>query len=184
MTAVSPDAFPARRFSLNGWRSRNVNKINAAVGASVFVVISLLILKDMPPVRFRLDATPFLAAPAMVKAHVVSAVTAFFTGLILLAGVKGNLMHRTLGYGWVVAMAATAISSFMLFGPVGSYLSLIHALSAWTLIGLPMGIAAARGGRIRAHARHMTGMFTGGMLIAGLFTFLPCRLMWDLLFTV
>ena len=72
----------------------------------LFVVISLLILKDMPPVRFRLDATPFLAAPAMVKAHVVSAVTAFFTGLTLLAGVKGNLMHRTLGYGWVVAMAA------------------------------------------------------------------------------
>ena len=35
MTAVSPDAFPARRFCLNGWRSRHMNKINAAIGASV-----------------------------------------------------------------------------------------------------------------------------------------------------
>lgn len=184
MTAVSPDAFPDRLVTFNGWRPRNVNKINLAIGASVFVVISLMILKDMPPVRFRLDASPFLTAPVMVKVHVLAAVTAFFAGLLLLAGVKGNLMHRTLGYGWVVAMAATAISSFMLFGPVGSYLSLIHALSAWTLIGLPMGIAAARGGQIRAHARHMTGMFSGGILIAGLFTFLPGRLMWDLFFTV
>jgi len=30
----------------------------------------------------------------------------------------------------------------------------------------------------------MTGMFTGGMLIAGLFTFLPGRLMWDLFFAM
>lgn len=183
MTAVSPDTLSARPFSLNGWRSRHGNKINLAIGASIFVAVSLLMLKDMPPVRFRLDASPFLTAPAMVKVHVLAAVTAFFVGLILLAGVKGNLMHRTLGYGWVAAMAATAISSFMLFGPIGSFLSLIHALSAWTLIVLPMGVAAARGGKIRAHAQRMTGVFTGGMLIAGLFTFLPGRLMWDLFFT-
>lgn len=47
-----------------------------------------------------------------------------------------------------------------------------------------MGIAAARGGEIRAHARHMTGMFTCGMRIAGLLTFLPGRLMWDPFFKV
>ena len=168
--------------SLNRWRARNVNKINVVIGGIIFVIVSTMSLDAMPPARFRLDAGPFLAAPLMVKVHAGAAVTAFLVGVILLTGVKGNLMHRALGYGWVVAMATTAISSFMLFGPIGSFFSLIHVLSAWTLIVLPMGIAAARRHNVRAHAQRMTGVFIGGMLIAGLFTFLPGRLMWSLFF--
>lgn len=183
MTELPAAPRAARRFSLNAWRKAHSNKINVAIGAVVFGVVSALLLRDMPPVRFRLDAAPFLGAPTMVKVHVAAAVTAFVAGCVLLAGVKGNILHRTLGYGWVFAMASTALSSFLLYGPVGSFLSLIHALSAWTLIVLPMGIAAARRHNIKAHREAMTGVFTGGMAIAGLFTFLPGRLMWNLFFT-
>lgn len=183
MTTVEAHLSARPQFSLWAWRKANVNKINVAIGVVAFGVISWLILQQMPPVHFRLDLTPLLTAPAMVQVHVAAAISAFAVGCILMTGVKGSTMHRVLGYGWVAAMATTAISSFLLFGPVGSRLSLIHALSAWTLIVLPMGIAAARGGNIKAHRQSMTGVFTGGMLIAGLFTFLPGRLMWDIFFT-
>jgi uncharacterized membrane protein len=58
----------------------------------------------------------------------------------------------------------------------------IHALSAWTLVALPMGIAAIRARNIRAHRMTMTSMFVGGMLIAGLFTVMPGRLLWTVFF--
>jgi uncharacterized membrane protein len=183
MTTLEAHLSSRPKRSLRAWRKANLNKVNVAIGAVAFLIVSALILQQMPPVRFRLDATPLLEAPGMVKVHVAAAVTAFALGCILMTGIKGTTLHRALGYGWVAAMATTAISSFMLFGPVGSYFSLIHALSAWTLIVLPMGIAAARRGNIAAHRKTMTGVFTGGMLIAGLFTFLPGRLMWSLFFT-
>ena len=106
-------------------------------------------------------------APALRAAS-----TAFAIGVVLLRGVKGSGLHRKLGYTWVAAMAVTAVSSFFITGLNGTNFSFIHGLSAWTVIGLPMGIAAARRKNIRKHSKDMTNMFVGGLLIAGLFTFL------------
>jgi len=79
-------------------------------------------------------------------------------------------------------MSVTAISSFFITGLMGSSYSPIHALSAWTMIGLPFGIAAIRRRDVQQHRRSMTGMFVGGMVVAGLFSFLPGRLMWHIFF--
>ena len=80
-------------------------------------------------------------------------------------------------------MALTAGSSFLISSFTQTYFSPIHALSAWTLIGLPMGIAAVRRKKIADHRKKMTEMFVGGMVIAGMFSFLPGRLMWDTFFS-
>ena len=112
------------------------------------------------------------------------ATLSFAIGCVLLAGVKGRAMHRTLGYVWVAAMAVTAISSFFLQSINPGSFSFIHALSAWTMIVLPMGLAAARRKNIAKHRKEMTGLFMGGLLVAGLFSFLPGRLMWHLFFQV
>jgi len=105
--------------------------------------------------------------------------------LILLSKLpKGTQIHRRLGWLWVLCMASTAISSFFLVGLNGNQFSWIHGLSAWTIIILPFAVVAARRHNVKSHARHMRGMFLGGMLIAGLFTFLPGRLMWSLFFTI
>ena len=165
------------------WRDHS-NKIMWGLSIGVFAAVSAMMLPDDASIRMRFDASRLMAASVPVKVHLASAMSAFLIGVILLLGVKGNTAHRVLGYGWVAAMAMTAGSSFFLFGGITEHVSLIHALSAWTLIGLPMGIAAARRRNIKAHAKHMTGMFTGGMAIAGLFTFLPGRLMWSLFFGV
>jgi uncharacterized membrane protein len=127
-----------------------------------------------------------LAAPGAIQIHVAAALAALAIGVVLLAGVKGNRLHRTLGWVWVLAMGTTAISSFFIHainpgGPAG--LSLIHLLSGWTVVGLPMAVYAARRHRVQAHRRAMTSMFVGGLIVAGLLTFLPGRLMWAVFFS-
>ena len=157
-----------------------------SISIVVFAIISSMILSQYPDaeVRFRVDLSRFLIIPITVQIHIVSALTAFFVGLWLLAGPKGRGLHKKLGWTWVAAMATTAISSFFITGLNGDSFSWIHGLSAWTLIGLPAGIHAIRNRNVKKHAKSMTGMFLGAMVIAGLFTFLPGRFMWSLFFTI
>lgn len=187
MNTATINALPAaqKRESLfKRLRTRHGNKLTIAAAITGYAVLSHFMLREMGEVRFRVDFTPLLDIPLILQTHVAGAILTFVIGCILLAGVKGRTMHRTLGYFWVVTMAVTAISSFFLKTINPGSFSFIHALSAWTVIVLPMGVAAARRKKIAAHRKHMTGMFIGGMLVAGLFTFLPGRLMWHLFFTV
>lgn len=160
--------------------------VTLAIAVMVYGALSYAILASSgnPPVQFRLDLSPLLRASWVLQAHVLGAVATFAIGTVLLLGVKGRGMHRMLGYGWVGTMSLTAISSFFLIGLNGNSFSFIHALSAWTVIVLPMGVAAARRRDIKSHRKHMTGMFVGGMAIAGLFSFLPGRVMWSIFFGV
>ena len=48
--------------------------------------------------------------------------------------------------------------------------------------GAQKAVYAARRHRVAAHRRAMTGMFVGGLIVAGAFTFLPGRLMWAIFF--
>ena len=130
------------------------------------------------PPRFELLA----AAPAVIRLHVAAALSAFVIGCILLAGVKGTMLHKTLGWTWVAAMMVTALSSFFIKVVNPGHWSLIHVLSGWVAIGVPMGIAAIKRGNVRAHRRMMTGQFIGGLLIAGVFTLAPGRLMFQVFF--
>ena len=173
--------------SVRGFVKRIPNWVwTVSIAAVIFAGVSSLILAQYPDaeVRFRLDLSRFLLIPITVQIHIVSALTAFFVGLWLLAGPKGRGMHKTLGWTWVTSMAVTAISSFFITGLNGNFFSWIHGLSAWTLIGLPAGIHAIRNKNVKKHAKNMTGMFLGAMIIAGLFTFLPGRFMWSLFFTI
>jgi uncharacterized membrane protein len=75
-------------------------------------------------------------------------------------------------------MASVAISSFWihqirLFGPW----SPIHLLSIFTLTMLPFGVWVAHRHRVIDHRRIMISIFTGALVIAGLFTLLPGRIM-------
>jgi uncharacterized membrane protein len=128
------------------------------------------------------DVSLLAQAPIMIQIHVAGAVTALMIGVVLLLGVKGNALHRTLGWTWVIAMATTAVSSLFIRQINGGSFSLIHLLSGWTIVALPMAVYAARRHRVAAHRKAMTGMFVGGLLVAGALTFLPGRLMWRMFF--
>ena len=116
--------------------------------------------------------------PLKVQIHIAAALLAFSLGLVLFAAPKGTLPHRTLGWIWVVFMTTVAASSLFMTGLNGDAYSWIHMLSGYVLISLPAGVIAARRHKVLVHQRTMTGLFLGGMVIAGAFTFLPGRLMW------
>ncbi|WAC60444.1 DUF2306 domain-containing protein [Brevundimonas sp. SL130] len=131
------------------------------------------------------DFSLLAAAPSAIQIHVAAALTALAIGIVLLAGIKGTRLHRALGWTWVLAMGTTAVSSFFIHtinpdGPAG--LSFIHLISGWTVVSLPMAVHAARRHKVQAHRRAMTGMFVGGLIVAGALTFLPGRLMWAIFF--
>jgi len=121
---------------------------------------------------------PLLQATPAIQLHAFAAMAAFGLGIVQLAAPKGTPPHRTLGWIWVTLMLVVAITAFSihqirLWGPW----SPIHLLAIFVLIMLPLAVLAARRHAVEFHRRAMTGIFVGGLVIAGLFTFVPGRIM-------
>jgi uncharacterized membrane protein len=60
--------------------------------------------------------------------------------------------------------------------------SVIHLLSIWVILFVPVAVMYARRCNIRGHKRSMIGLFAGALIIAGIFTFVPGRIMHAVLF--
>lgn len=126
---------------------------------------------------------PLLAAPWQIEVHAFAAMAAFALGASQLALPKGTMRHRTVGWIWVTLMATIAITSFLIHTicSFGGF-SWIHALSILTLVSLPMSVAHARHHRVQQHKRLMLILFFAALVIAGIFTFVPGRIMHDVAF--
>ena len=130
-----------------------------------------------------MSLAPLLDAAPAIPVHAFAAMAAFALGVLQLAAPKGTLPHRTIGWIWVGLMAVVSASSLWiheirLLGPW----SPIHLLSIMVLVLLPVAVIAARGHNVSRHRKTMIGIFTGGLIIAGLFTFLPGRIMHAVVF--
>ena len=130
-----------------------------------------------------MSLAPLLDAAPAIPLHAFAAMAAFALGLVQFAAPKGTLPHRTIGWIWVLLMVSVAISSFWIhtIRLVGPF-SPIHLLSIFTLIVLPIGVWRAHRHRAADHKRIMTMIFAGALVIAGLFTFLPGRIMHAVVF--
>ena len=125
-----------------------------------------------------MSLAPLLDAPPAIELHAFGAMTAFALGVVQLSAPKGTLPHRTIGWIWVTLMAVVSLSSFWihqlrLWGPW----SPIHLLSIFTLAMLPLAVWAAHRHAVDRHRHAMTGLFFGALVIAGLFTLMPGRIM-------
>lgn len=120
--------------------------------------------------------------PAVLHLHVYAALAALLIGTVILLRPKGSGSHKALGWTWAAAMGTTAVSSLFITGLNGNFYSLVHLLSGWTIIALPMAIFAIRNRKVETHRRAMTGLFVGGLIVAGAFTFVPGRLMFETFF--
>jgi uncharacterized membrane protein len=121
---------------------------------------------------------PLLQASPVIQIHAFAAMAAFALGIVQFAAPKGTIPHRTLGWLWVAIMAAVSITAFFiheirLWGPF----SPIHLLAIFTLVSLPLAVRHARRHAVEHHRWAMISIFTGGLVIAGAFTFLPGRIM-------
>jgi uncharacterized membrane protein len=126
------------------------------------------------------DLDLLAAQPAAIQIHLGAVAVAFVVGAVLLLGPKGTLPHRTLGWTWAVAMATVASSSLFIRQLNEGSFSLVHALSGWVIVALPAAVYAARRHKVATHRGAMSGMYFGGMFLAGGLAFLPGRLMWNL----
>lgn len=152
---------------------KSISQATMGVGAAV-AIAALIALKPHAP-----DLSLIAAAPTVIQVHLTAALTALAIGIVLMMRVKGTTLHKVLGWTWVAAMGITAVSSLFIRGMNNGHFSFIHLLSGWTIVALPGAVYAIRRGKVAAHRRAMTGMFVGGLLLAGLFTFIPGRLMWS-----
>jgi uncharacterized membrane protein len=121
---------------------------------------------------------PLLNAAPAIQLHAFAALAAFGLGAVQLAAPKGTLPHRTIGWIWVVLMVIVAATSFWIhdlrvWGPW----SPIHLLAIFTLATLPLAVVHARRHRVDRHRNAMTAIFVGALVIAGLFTLMPGRIM-------
>ena len=126
---------------------------------------------------------PLLKASTSIQLHAFAASGAFVLGTIQLVAPKGTLTHRIVGSIWVLLMLIVSISAFFihelrLWGPW----SPIHLLAIFTLVMLPIAVLRAHRHDVIRHRRAMLGLFLGGLVIAGLFTLLPGRIMQAVVF--
>lgn len=126
---------------------------------------------------------PLLAEGFVVASHGFAALAALLLGAIQLAAPKGTVPHRVLGYLWAGLMLYVAVGSFWIWElQMWGRWSPIHLLSLLTIVTVPLAVWAARRGRIRAHKQGMLALYVFALVVTGLFTLLPGRVMHAVVF--
>jgi uncharacterized membrane protein len=121
---------------------------------------------------------PLLSAPAVIQFHAGFAFAAIALGAAQLLAPKGTLSHRTIGWAWATLMMLVASTSLFIhtirtWGPW----SPIHLLSLFTLAVVPLAVMRARQHDVRRHRQAMIWIFTLALVVTGLFTLAPGRIM-------
>ena len=118
-----------------------------------------------------------------IPLHALAAIVAILLGAIQLLSRKGTLIHKALGWVWVLLMLVVSVSSLFIheINMWGKY-SPIHILSLWTIFCLLLAIYFVRKGNIKRHKQTMTLLYLLALILTGLFTLLPGRVMHVVIF--
>jgi uncharacterized membrane protein len=135
---------------------------------------------EVPAVAF--NPAPLLGAPLSVQIHVAAAVLAIVVGAAIFLLPKGTGFHRALGWTWVSSMIVVVATSVAMIADLRNGVNALHIFTAITVVSLWLGLTGIRRGDVRAHAGSMTGLYVGGLIIAGAFAFIPGRTMWNVVF--
>lgn len=120
--------------------------------------------------------------PVAIQVHLACALAALALGAALMAARKGRGFHRAAGWVWVSLVATTAVSSLFITSLAHGRWSLIHLMTGWTLIALPLGVIWARRHQVARHRRTMMGLFYGGFAINLFIAMIPGRTLWNIVF--
>jgi uncharacterized membrane protein len=127
--------------------------------------------------------SPLLHASPAIQVHAFAAMGAFALGVVQLAAPKGTLPHRAIGWIWVLLMLMVSVSGLFIHElRIWGRWSPIHLLVIFTLLTLPLAVWRAHKHDVAQHRRAMLGLFFGALVIAGLFTLVPGRLMHAVIF--
>lgn len=145
-----------------------------AVGAVILLAAAVVAV-----IRGRHD---WALVPPLIWVHLATIAVALVLTPVMLLRPRGDARHRLLGTIWVAAMLATALISLGIRETNHGNFSIIHLLSVFTLVQVPILWWTARTHHVARHRRAVRGMVTGALLIAGFFTFPFDRLLGHWLF--
>jgi len=127
-------------------------------------------------------AEPLLAAGPTIVIHTLAALGALVLGAALYALPKGRRPHQAIGITCAILLLTTALTAvFITTDPSGAF-SWIHGfipLTLFGLFGIWMGVARRN---FRQHKFAARGIIFGALLVPGLFTFVPGRIMHAVVF--
>lgn len=122
----------------------------------------------------------------IVYLHLATVLPAFALGTLLLLSKKGTRLHKAMGRTYLVLMLATAGIALSLPAQLGptllEHFGPIHALCFVVGFSVPRGWLAARRGDIKTHRMVMTQLYFLGLVLSGLFTLTPGRLIHSWIF--
>ena len=126
-----------------------------------------------------MSVIPFINAPLLIQVHAMFAIVALCVGPVAIHRRRRDRIHKVAGYVWVVAMFSVATTA--LFIPahdlrIIGQLGPIHVFVALTYWGLWSGMAAIFRRDIVVHQLALRNLYYQGLAIAGLFNFLPGRM--------
>jgi uncharacterized membrane protein len=122
------------------------------------------------------------ALPPAIQVHLTAALTALCLGAALMAVRKGRSFHRAAGWAWVGLVALTAGSSLFITTLRPGHFSVLHLLTGWVLIVLPVAVFWAKRRSVARHRRAMMGLFYGGFAFNLVIAFIPGRALWQTFF--
>jgi uncharacterized membrane protein len=126
---------------------------------------------------------PLLSAPAVIQFHAAFAFAAIGLGVTQFLAPKGTFSHRTLGWAWASLMILVAGTSLFIHTiRTWGLWSPIHLLSLFTLAVVPWAVMRARRHDIPRHRQAMIWIFTLALVVTGLFTLAPGRIMNEVVF--
>ncbi len=118
--------------------------------------------------------------------HLVTVIPCVFVGAYLLLFSKGTKWHRSLGKYYMISMVITVVVSLLMPAMVGpqflGHFGWIHLFSFLTLWSVPTAYIAIRKGQVKKHKIKMILLYIGALMIAGGFTFVPGRYMYEVFF--
>ena len=119
-----------------------------------------------------------------IPLHAVAAMAAIILGGVQFYMKKGGILHKLIGRTWIGLMIVVSVSSFFIHKIElwGAY-SPIHLLSVWTIFSLGLAIYYVRVGNIKRHKQVMIALYGLALLLTGLFTLMPGRVMHQIVFS-
>ena len=121
-------------------------------------------------------------APLVIQIHIWTGCIALALGIVMWARPKGTRGHKLIGRAFLVLMLITAITAIFIRLINDGKFSFIHIFVPITFLGVWQAVYHIRRGNLKRHKSAVKGMFFGALLIPGVLSFLPGRLMWHAIF--
>lgn len=126
----------------------------------------------------------FTAQSLAIQIHILVAVGAFFLGAVVFVSRKGTRAHKMAGRIFGILMLITATTAIFIRQLNDGSLSWIHIFVPITFIGMYQIVSTIRRGDIAGHRKHVRNLYFGALMIPGIASFLPGRVMWAMFFGV